>query len=642
MSTPKNSMSISLTGDEKLNTAVSLFVRDHVTEAYPLFQELAKAGNPRALYFLGEYYRKGWAGLPVDENLGFQYHHEGAEKGEVLCQLNLAYEEENIQEDIVQAVIPKVFPLAQAGDVVAQHELGDALTNLEHLNDVSLCHLDVAKEAEYWLEKAAKAGYWRAMDDLANSYWGERNIEKNLNKAVQWNKVLAQMQGDHVSDAVESLGLLYEALGDYDKKFQQSAKWAAEGYGWPMYYVAECYQDGKGVTENQDKAIEWYQKAYECHGEVAGPAAFVLGCMYGNQGNMEKAFAWYSKGAAEGLDWCMCSLANCYRDGEGVSQDLEKAMEWYQKTYDCHGTVAGDAANQIGRLYYLDGNYEEAFGWQCKGVEEGCMDAMFNLAGLYRDGEGVGKDYDKAIEWYEKVYRLHGEMAGLAANMIGMIYCDEQDDAEKAFDWALKGAEEGFDAAMSNLGGMYRRGHGVKKNLDKAIEWYQKAYELHGDDAGFAAYQLAGIYSDEENVVKKWEWTEKSAQEGYDEAMLDIGLRYDGDDELSEDLDQAMEWYQKAYAQHGSVAGDAAILIAMIYERKDQEEKAFEWYSKGAEEGSEDAMYFLAQSYEYGAGVQANREKAIEWYQKVVDCHGDEEEEAEEHLQALLKEIEEG
>jgi TPR repeat protein len=233
-------------------------------------------------------------------------------------------------------------------------------------------------------------------------------------------------------------------------------------------------------------------------------------------------------------------------------------------------------------------------------------------------------------------------MAGLAANMIGMIYCDEQDDAEKAFDWALKGAEEGFDAAMSNLGGMYRRGHGVKKNLDKAIEWYQKAYELHGDDAGFAAYQLAGIYSDEENVVKKWEWTEKSAQEGYDEAMLDIGLRYDGDDELSEDLDQAMEWYQKAYAQHGSVAGDAAILIAMIYERKDQEEKAFEWYSKGAEEGNENAMYFLAQSYEYGAGVQANREKAIEWYQKVVDCHGDEEEEAKEHLQALLKEIEEG
>ena len=124
--------------------------------------------------------------------------------------------------------------------------------------------------------------------------------------------------------------------------------------------------------------------------------------------------------------------------------------------------------------------------------------------------------------------------------------------------------------------------------------------------------------------------------------MIDIGLCYDGDDASSEDQAKAMEWYQTAYAQHGTAVGDAALLIAMMYDRQEQAEKAFEWYSKGAEEGSEDAMYFLAQSYEYGAGVQANREKAIEWYQKVVDCHGDEEEEAKEHLQALLKEIEEG
>ena len=81
----------------------------------------------------------------------------------MLCQLNLAYEEETIQEDVVQAVIPKVFPLAQAGDVAAQDELGDALTNLDHLTDASLSHLDVAKEAEHWFQKAAEAGSmtWR-------------------------------------------------------------------------------------------------------------------------------------------------------------------------------------------------------------------------------------------------------------------------------------------------------------------------------------------------------------------------------------------------------------------------------------------------------------------------------------------------
>ena len=66
MSKKENSMSISLTGDETLNTAVSLFVRDHVTEAYPLFQELAKEGNPRALYFIS------WANIIVKDGLAYR------------------------------------------------------------------------------------------------------------------------------------------------------------------------------------------------------------------------------------------------------------------------------------------------------------------------------------------------------------------------------------------------------------------------------------------------------------------------------------------------------------------------------------------------------------------------------------------
>lgn len=77
----------------QLDAAVSLFIHDQVTDAYPLFKKLATQGNRRAMYFMGEYYRNGWAGLPVNEKLGFHYHHLGAEKGDLLCQLNLAYED---------------------------------------------------------------------------------------------------------------------------------------------------------------------------------------------------------------------------------------------------------------------------------------------------------------------------------------------------------------------------------------------------------------------------------------------------------------------------------------------------------------------------------------------------------------------
>lgn len=77
----------------QLDAAVSLFIHDQVTDAYPLFKKLATRGNRRAMYFMGEYYRNGWAGLLVNEKLGFHYHHLGAEKGDLLCQLNLAYED---------------------------------------------------------------------------------------------------------------------------------------------------------------------------------------------------------------------------------------------------------------------------------------------------------------------------------------------------------------------------------------------------------------------------------------------------------------------------------------------------------------------------------------------------------------------
>ena len=77
MSEMVSGMMTSLQEQEKLDRAVALFMQDHATEAYPLFKELAKVGNPRALYFLGEYHRFAWAGLPENRELGFRYHHQG-------------------------------------------------------------------------------------------------------------------------------------------------------------------------------------------------------------------------------------------------------------------------------------------------------------------------------------------------------------------------------------------------------------------------------------------------------------------------------------------------------------------------------------------------------------------------------------
>src|SRR5690606_40942624 len=68
---------------------------------------------------------------------------------------------------------------------------------------------------------------------------------------------------------------------------------------------------------------------------------------------------------------------------------------------------------------------------------------------MYKNGNGVAKDYKKAVEWYQKA------------------------------------AEKGNADAQFNLGVMYKNGNGVAKDYKKAVEWYQKAAEKGNANAQF-------------------------------------------------------------------------------------------------------------------------------------------------------------
>ena len=46
--------------------------------------------------------------------------------------------------------------------------------------------------------------------------------------------------------------------------------------------------------------------------------------------------------------------------------------------------------------------------------------------------------------------------------------------------------------------------------------------------------------------------------------------------------------------------------------------KAFEWFSKAAEQGDADAQFSLGVMYSEGQGVGQNYEKAFEWYSKAA------------------------
>ena len=90
---------------------------------------------------------------------------------------------------------------------------------------------------------------------------------------------------------------------------------------------------------------------------------YMLGLCYqvgrGVRVNPEKAFHYYMKSALQGNAQSMYTIGLCYENGMGVQEDLNQAVDWYYKANEL-GHV--DAMFQLGWIYMFgtDDN-EEAF-----------------------------------------------------------------------------------------------------------------------------------------------------------------------------------------------------------------------------------------------------------------------------------------
>jgi hypothetical protein len=126
------------------------------------------------------------------------------------------------------------------------------------------------------------------------------------------------------------------------------------------------------------------------------------------EGHLEDAAARFEQAAQLGNTSAMVDLGECYSSGDGVTQDENKALEWFKKAAEA-GNTAGMVS--LGGLYLLgvagsDPNYEEAARWFTKAAERDNPAALYNLAGMYERGHGVAKSLLKAEELYERSAKL--------------------------------------------------------------------------------------------------------------------------------------------------------------------------------------------------------------------------------------------
>jgi len=132
------------------------------------------------------------------------------------------------------------------------------------------------------------------------------------------------------------------------------------------YEVAIRFAEGRGVTQNDEEAARWFERAAK---QGLAPAQFRLGVLYekgiGVKKDLVLARDLYRAAAEKGNGKAMHNLAVLYAEGVNGPPDYGSAARWFRAAAD-----------------------------------HGLTDSQYNLAILYARGIGVEQNYTESYKWF--------------------------------------------------------------------------------------------------------------------------------------------------------------------------------------------------------------------------------------------------
>jgi len=136
--------------------------------------------------------------------------------------------------------------------------------------------------------------------------------------------------------------------------------------------------------------------------------------------------------------------------------------------------------------------------WMPK-AKRGDIFAQYVLGHMYCVGQGVPKNLETGLSWYQRAAD-QGFAPGQLA--LGSMYYNGEgvkQDYVVAAKWFRLAAERGYDRAQSNLAALYMSGKGVPKDYTQAAKWFRAAA-----NQGYASaqYTLGMMYSDGTGMSK--------------------------------------------------------------------------------------------------------------------------------------------
>ncbi len=160
-------------------------------------------------------------------------------------------------------------------------------------------------------------------------------------------------------------------------------------------------------------------------------------------------------------------------------------------------------------------DYTKALYWYRKAAELGFAGAQNNLAHMYEQGLGLSKNSTEAAKWFRKAAE---QQDALAQHALGRMYRNGEgvpQNYEKAAKWIRRSAEQGHYGAFNHMGEMYWQGLGVSQDNVQACMWW-KLGVLYGDKKSEIQFSMAVTHMTPEDVEKAenlaQEWLQDTSQ----------------------------------------------------------------------------------------------------------------------------------
>ncbi len=271
----------------------------------------------------------------------------------------------------------------------------------------------------------------------------------------------------------------------------------------------------------------------------------------------------------------------------------------------------GDADEQynLGRLFHDSQCSQMAYHWFRIAAKQGHAKAQYLTGCYYATGFRVEKDYPEAVKWYRRSaeqgfavgQRSYAEMLLLGRGI--------EVNNEEAIKWHKLAAKQGVALSQYFLGAVYFYGawpSTAKQNFQEAVKWLRLVANQGYSGAQFhlgKIYHKGGIV--ESGQQSEFEWRKISDKDRIAEKQLDLWLGDNTKDEVAQDFDEAIRWYQLSAEQDNP---NAQFNLGLMYIKghgvSQDHEKGIEWIERASEHDHPDALYYLGRAYDLGDGVE--------------------------------------